>query len=199
MGKSTKQGYPYEIIFAGLPQAMLLIDSHGIIRECNARCEMLTGYSAATFDGTMLTRHLEAAQQTTFQQRFDAIIAGESAECTCDVTIIGKPVTMTLWPIQEEPLLLGVLLHERLPDSLAEALQDSAAALNSTLDLDEVLDRILDNVRRVVDYEAADIMILDGEVFRVAGSRGYEPYGIAEWISDFKIDAAQYPVWQRKI
>jgi len=45
--------------------------------------------------------------------------------------------------------------------TFAAALQDSVQALTSTLDLDEVLDRILANVGRVVAHDAADLMLLD--------------------------------------
>jgi PAS domain S-box-containing protein len=50
---------------------------------------------------------------------------------------------------------------ERAQSDLAEALRDTAAALNSTLNLDEVLDRILANASRVVPYDAINIMLLD--------------------------------------
>jgi PAS domain S-box-containing protein len=46
---------------------------------------------------------------------------------------------------------------------LAEALRDSAAALNSTLYLDEVFDRILSNVGRVVAHDASSVMSIDAE------------------------------------
>jgi signal transduction histidine kinase len=55
----------------------------------------------------------------------------------------------------------------------AEALRDTAAALNSTLDLEEVLDRILDNVGRVVPHDAANIMLVEGGVARIVRHRGY--------------------------
>ena len=45
--------------------------------------------------------------------------------------------------------------------TFAAALQDSAQALTGTLDLDEVLDRILSNVSRVVAHDAANVMLLD--------------------------------------
>jgi len=45
--------------------------------------------------------------------------------------------------------------------TFAAALQDSAQALTGTLDLDEVLDRILGNVSRVVAHDAANVMLLD--------------------------------------
>jgi hypothetical protein len=44
--------------------------------------------------------------------------------------------------------------------------------LTSTLDLDEVLDRILSNVKRVVAHDAADVMLLDegAETVRIVRS-----------------------------
>ncbi|MCZ7542244.1 MAG: ATP-binding protein [Anaerolineae bacterium] len=62
---------------------------------------------------------------------------------------------------------------EREHRVLAEALRDSAAALNSTLDLNEVLDRILTNAARVVPHDAANIMFVEGGVAFVVREHGY--------------------------
>ncbi|MFW5942091.1 MAG: GAF domain-containing protein [Chloroflexota bacterium] len=59
-------------------------------------------------------------------------------------------------------------VHERrVESSLAQALTDIAATLNSTLDLDDVLDRILENVGRVVPHDGANIMLLENGVAHV--------------------------------
>ncbi len=57
------------------------------------------------------------------------------------------------------------LLGAAVPDHAAynAALRDSIRALTSTLNLDEVLDRILANVDRVVQHDAANIMLIDPE------------------------------------
>ncbi len=55
---------------------------------------------------------------------------------------------------------------------LAEALRDTAAALNSSLEPDAVLEQILVNVERVVPHEGADILLIDGETARVSRVRG---------------------------
>lgn len=47
--------------------------------------------------------------------------------------------------------------------ALAEVLRDTAAVLNSTLDMDKVLDFILANVGRVVSHDAGYILLLDDE------------------------------------
>ena len=55
----------------------------------------------------------------------------------------------------------------------ADALADTAEALNSTLDPDEVLDRILANLVRVVDHDAANLMLLseDRNTVRIVRSQ----------------------------
>jgi PAS domain S-box-containing protein len=69
---------------------------------------------------------------------------------------------------------------------LAEALRDTVAAVNSTLNLDTVLDHILENVGRVVPHDAANIMLLDGDQAYVARARGYAERGLNEWIMSLR-------------
>jgi len=60
---------------------------------------------------------------------------------------------------------------EREQRALSEALRDTAAALNSTLNFDEVLDRILTNAGRVVPHDAATIMLIEARQARIVRSR----------------------------
>jgi len=62
---------------------------------------------------------------------------------------------------------------ERSQRLLAEALRDTASALNSTLDVEEVLQHILLDVERVLPHDTANVMLLQGDVACFAGSRGY--------------------------
>lgn len=55
---------------------------------------------------------------------------------------------------------------------LAEALRDTAAAMNSSLQLEEVLDRILDCVGRIADYDAGFLVMLEGDGARIVRQRG---------------------------
>jgi PAS domain S-box-containing protein len=58
---------------------------------------------------------------------------------------------------------------------LAETLRDIATTLNSTLNLDDVLDHILTSVGRAVPYEAVNLMLIDAQahIARVARFHGY--------------------------
>lgn len=58
----------------------------------------------------------------------------------------------------------------------AEALRDTATALTSTLNINEVLERILTNVVKVVPHDSANIMLIEDGLVRIMRSRGYDEY-----------------------
>lgn len=64
---------------------------------------------------------------------------------------------------------------ERELRNLAEALVDSAAALNSMLELDQVLDSVLGSLGRTVKHDSANIMLIEGRVGRIVRTHGYAP------------------------
>jgi len=72
---------------------------------------------------------------------------------------------------------------EREQRELAEALEEAAAALTATLDFDQVLDRILEQVSRVVLNDAANVMLVEGDQTRIVRWRGYERFGAEEFVS----------------
>jgi diguanylate cyclase (GGDEF)-like protein/PAS domain S-box-containing protein len=88
---------------------------------------------------------------------------------------------------------------ERDQRALAEALRDSAAALTSTLDLDEVLDRILTIVGRVVLHEAANIMLLEGDMARPVKAHGYAERGLDEVVKNERLSVTQLPTMKRMV
>lgn len=82
---------------------------------------------------------------------------------------------------------------EREQRRLAEALTDITAALNSTLDLDVVLDRILTHVGEVVPHDAANIMLLEDDTAVIARHQGYGP-DAEQVFKDFSIDLSDAPI-----
>src|SRR5450759_1711874 len=57
--------------------------------------------------------------------------------------------------------------------SLAEALRDTASVLTSTLDFEEVLDRILLNIGRVIPHDTVDIYLVEEGIAHSVRSQGY--------------------------
>jgi signal transduction histidine kinase len=76
---------------------------------------------------------------------------------------------------------------------LAEALQKAADIVSSTLDLDRVLDRILEQVEQVVAGDAFNIMLLEGPTAHVVRWRGYEQLGVSQLVAGLSVEVDRYP------
>lgn len=61
---------------------------------------------------------------------------------------------------------------ERAQRRLTETLASVSIAITSTLDLDEVLNLVLENLALVVPYDSASVLLREAEYFRVVGVRG---------------------------
>jgi signal transduction histidine kinase len=86
---------------------------------------------------------------------------------------------------------------ERDQRRLAEALRDSAAVLNRTLHFDEVLDRVLDTVGRVVSHDIANIMLIDSQgLVHVARDRGCAEYGLTNAADAMQLKVGDVPALQ---
>jgi len=89
---------------------------------------------------------------------------------------------------------------ERLA-ATAEALRDTAAALNSSLDLQVVLDRILQNVGQVVPSDTVDIMLVEraltGDMLVGVRGRGYRERGQEGWLESVRLPIQSVPSFRR--
>jgi diguanylate cyclase (GGDEF)-like protein len=84
-------------------------------------------------------------------------------------------------------------ISERKQRVLAEALLDTSAALVSTLQFDEVLDRILMNVERVIPHELVDILLVEDGVARIARSHSHVENETARSVVDLRLNVADMP------
>jgi PAS domain S-box-containing protein len=74
--------------------------------------------------------------------------------------------------------------------SFAQALAESAASLNSTLDINEVLNRILETIGRVLPHDAKTIMLTQNGIARVVSHTGFQERGLAAETSQIKLVVA---------
>jgi signal transduction histidine kinase/putative methionine-R-sulfoxide reductase with GAF domain len=79
---------------------------------------------------------------------------------------------------------------------LAEALQDATIALTTSLDFETVLDRILEQVSRVIPNEACNIMLVENEQVRPVRWLGYERFGSEGYISDVVFSLSETPAFK---
>jgi GAF domain-containing protein len=103
-----------------------------------------------------------------------------------DAELLGLLATQAAIAIQ------NARLFEREREQ-TEALEEAAATVSSTLDLEQVLDHILEQVERVVAGDAFSVILIQDEVARLTRWRGYELPAEKIQSSRFDIPIAQYP------
>jgi diguanylate cyclase (GGDEF)-like protein len=100
-----------------------------------------------------------------------------------------------------------LLVAEREQRQLAEALRQAGLALSESLDLDTVLDRLLDELQRVIPYDSANVMMVEHDVQQqpirayLTHLRGYEQFGekVARAAEAVIFEIATTPNLQRMI
>lgn len=84
--------------------------------------------------------------------------------------------------------------EQRVERELAEALAAAAAVVGSTLDLEQVLDRILEQTARVVNGDIFNVLLIKGNKGQMVRWRGYENYAISgSEIAAFDVPVFEYP------
>jgi signal transduction histidine kinase len=129
-----------------------------------------------------LVEGLAAEQAVALQSRLAALLGGLAA---------GFSQRSRETVLAEQEWSRGALVRElrRVKEALGrefaltEALAAAAAVVSSTLDLDQVLDRILEQVSCVVPSDAANIMLIEGGQVHMTRWCGYERFGAEEYVS----------------
>ena len=81
---------------------------------------------------------------------------------------------------------------ERNQRKLAEALQGAASVVSSSLELDQVFDRILDQIKTVISGDTFNIMMIEDGIARIVRWRGYDKLEIAETFHFFSMVVDEY-------
>jgi diguanylate cyclase (GGDEF)-like protein/PAS domain S-box-containing protein len=191
-----------------IPEALFLMSAHANIMDVNnkllsmygvSRDEIINFYKLEDF----LSPDLPAQELDQYHQRalngeavtFEWIARRPSDNFTFPVEI----KTKRIWYDNEKCLIGSIrdlterneIMHaEHEQRILAEALQNTAAALSSSVqNLDEVFDKILKNVGNVIPHDAVNLMLIDEDgVGRIVHSHGYRKLGMQTYIQDMRFD-----------
>jgi diguanylate cyclase (GGDEF)-like protein len=82
---------------------------------------------------------------------------------------------------------------ERQQRTLAEALREISLALSKSLDTTTLLETLLDQIKRVIPYDSACVMLLYDDIVRIAADRGYDRFEVEDLIKDFQISIKDTP------
>lgn len=92
-----------------------------------------------------------------------------------------------------------MLENERRQRSITEALLDTALALNTSLDFDDVMERILANMKHVIPHDAANIFLLEGNRVNLARSQGYTNDQMQDIMDLLELKIDQLPNFQNML
>ncbi len=218
------QRYRYQDLFENAPDAYLVTDLKGVIREANHVAANMLNVPRRFLPGKPFLLYLSEADRVNFQDRLLDPESFRGYLKEWEVQLYPRhrpelPVSLTTTLIDDETgvpaavrwLLRDISSRKEMESTLrdlnmhlemrvrertelleietslkdralaraqaarleAEVLRDIGNTLNSSLELPEVLEKILDNVGRLVHHDGAGIMLLQADKVRPAMCRGY--------------------------
>jgi len=166
-----------------LPEHICVLDQHGTILITNLAWDQFASDNSGDLKSVMTGVNYLAVcdasgeDASAFGAGIRSVIRGErdafAMEYACHAPGEQRWFVGHVTNFKAAGSLRVVVAHENITNQklaeaaehdlrlLAEALRDSVAALNSTLKFDEVLERILENVGRVLLHDSVDIILLD--------------------------------------
>jgi PAS domain S-box-containing protein len=126
------------------------------------------------------SRILGSYRDNTYEQRFECRVLPEGKREERWLEYWSQPIRSGMYAGGRIEQYLDITLRKQLEAQeheqriLSQALADTAIALTSTLDMDEVLAGILANIERVIPHDLANVMLVEKDEVYVAGRRGYD-------------------------
>lgn len=181
--------------------------------RCDLDALVIPHKDAVIVENVETSQHLDATKRLFYRQRnmqafiVTPVMLGDRLLGTLTFSCASRPRLFV--PRQERlmravaGLVAGAIERGRLfaearqARAAAEALHDIASVLNSTLDLDEVLEHILSTVGRVVSYDMAVMMMIEDDLTRTVGFRGEESAQAANVLRNLQFSVIENPYFRR--
>jgi PAS domain S-box-containing protein len=203
-----RTGEQYRQLVEQSSDVVYTIDSEGHFTYVSQPAQKLTGYPGNQLVGVHFTKLILPAWRERVQEFYEEQ-RDKQEEALFQFPIVTgfgqvKWVEQVVTVLREDDKVTGfqsamrdITERKKAEEAeserraIAEALSDIAAALNSTQDLEEVLNRILANAGRVVPHDTANIMLIDQAtgIAHIVRNEGREEYGQSE-----RMASAQFPV-----
>ncbi len=169
---------------------IVVVNEAGLIRFVNPAAEALFGKPRALLIGMTFPARVTPGETTTIEIARGAQTLTVQQHAVETLWNRENVYLVTLRDVTAERLTKQALKEASERDAhqsqLAQSLADSAAALNSTLRFEQVVDRLLENIGRVVPHDAASVFMIQGDEIRFVRGRGFEARGytnsLQEWV-----------------
>ncbi len=197
-----------DTLFDSLTEGVIVIDPDDIILEINPAAIDITGYKGIHPLGRSIwdVYSIYGEVIEKFRDKTDLNI---EVEVPGDQTRI-IDLQITSIDIEGEKtsgqvIVLRDITKRKVAEKIendqrdfAEALADTAAVINSSLDLNDVLKKILQNVAKVVPHDGATIaLVTDQGTAEFAAVKSSDKYGPMEFLLSLDIDVMEMKDFQR--
>jgi len=195
-------------LLGGMEEGVIVIDPNDIILEINPAAIAITGYKGIHSLGRSIldvySKYGEVIEQ--FRNRTDLrteveMPGDQSKIIDIHITSIdmeGKDTSgklIVLRDISERKEAEKIQKDQR---DFAEALADTAAIINSSLELNDVLEKILENVAKVVPHDGATIALTtDQGTAKFAAVKSSDKYGPMDNLLSLGLDAMEMPNFKK--
>jgi diguanylate cyclase (GGDEF)-like protein/PAS domain S-box-containing protein len=188
-----------DTLFERIKDAILVLDKQNRLVDMNTAAEKLLGVDRKLLIGQLASESLKtfpSLVQSLSEKKDMQMEISLSGTITRDLEVnntqlyspngerVGKLITF-----QEITARKQAEEKEREGRLLAEALRDVTMAVTSTLNISEVLDRLLEYVYSVLPCNMTNIVLIDEDgLGRVAHYRGYVDPGVIDWLKTVTFD-----------
>jgi len=206
----------YREIVENASDSVCRVDREGRFVYANPAAAKLTGYPVSELLTLTLSDLVAPGWQEPVRQFYEMQIAAGPAETLLEFPIVTRAgeerwIEQRAALLEENGQIIGLQsivrditarrraeLAEREQYLLAEALHANAVAITSSLDLDVVLDRLLENIEPVVPHDMANIMLVGQEgIARIVRHRGYTERGSGDRIAHITVQIADIPTFRQ--
>ena len=195
-------------VIEDMDDIFIVLDSHGNIVDFNPAAQAALAPSPPTIGASPTTLSQpwggifqHHADTSSYKQEITIKLNGSIYAYELTISQIQDKQTHNLgkfFLFRDITKRTQVETDEREQRILAEALRDTAEALNSTLNFDGVLEKILKNVGRVVPIDSANIALLEGNQLHYVRFHGYENHRISEKeMETVRLSLDSSPIFQK--
>ena len=191
-----------DALLGSMMEGVIVIDPNDIILTINPAAIEITGYKGIPPIGRSIwdvySKYSEVIEQ--FRDKTDLkeeveIPGDQSRIIDLQITSIemkGENTSGQLIVLRDVSKRKEAEKIQKDQRDFAEALADTAAIINSSLDLNDVLDRILENVAKVVPHDGATIaLVTDQGTAKFAAVKKSEKYGSMETLLSLDINVME--------
>lgn len=190
---------PRDVILDGIQDGIIVLDENQILVDCNPAAErhILLPLNKAVGKSAVEVLNMHSDLRAAFQSQanFQTEYREEGPEgyymCVTGKRITTQPNHPGGWLITFHDITDRKQIEQQEKEQrlLAEALRDVTVALTSTLEFDEVLDRIIENIHKVMPHGMTNIILIDDQgIGRVVRYMGYENKELLGWVKQIRFD-----------